>query len=220
MSLDKKESEPTNFIQWVGGAYYSIESYIKEAKKIGASRRVNRLPNNVVKGKSRIFLISDMQTEELRNKYREEYNRRLREAYVPKSKAGDKRYNSIKKPESMPRGEPMIFGYFTINSIVYITPPGTNVPEELKKRGVEAYDFQEGAFGYNDERGCGSLKVGGVYFISEDSMDKIKELAQSTVLESNNIHILTTPIPVRGMVRFRGIKEASEDITKKVDSIV
>ena len=53
-----------------------------------------------------------------------------------------------------------IFGYFTVRGITCIIEPGTNIPEELKKRGVKEWEYQGGEFGFNDERGCGSLAVG------------------------------------------------------------
>jgi hypothetical protein len=221
MTTPETKKIAANYMQWVGGSYYSIDSYVKEAKKMGASRRINYVPKNVIKGVSKVFLISDMPTEEQRDKYKQEYNRRLREAYVPKKdQDSKKKYNSIKKPEPMPRGEPVIFGYFTINSIVYITEAGMNVPEELKKLGVDTYEYQPGNFGFNDERGCGSLKVGGTYFLSEESMEKVKELASSTELESKSVHIFKTPIPAKDIKRFRGIKEIPTPKSMELETTV
>lgn len=225
MSFEKKTTEEpaANFMQWVGGSYYSIESYIKEIKKMGGSRRTNGVPRNIVKGVSKLFLISDMATEQDRQKYKEEYNRRLREVYNKRNKTekpseGEtKKYGSIKALGPMPRSKPVIFGYFTINSIVYITAPGINVPEELAKHGVEVYEYASGHFGFNDERGCGSLQVDGVYFISEENMEKVKELASSTILESKNVHIFEKPISADNIKRFRGIKEVSKELGEELE---
>jgi hypothetical protein len=209
----------TDFLQWVGGNFYSVESFKKEVKKMGASRRVSYVPKNIVVGKSKLFLISDMQSEEMREKYKAEYNRRLRESYIPKNQwIANKKYGSIKKQDPMPRDDPIIFGYFIINNIIYVTDSTHNLPEELGKLGVVNYTYQEGDFGFNDERGCGSLQVGGVYFISENDMEKVKQLASSVELESKNVHFFDVPISASGIRRFRGIKEVPQEKFKEIES--
>jgi len=148
----KKQIVPNDFMQWIGGSYYSVESFIKEAQKMGASRRINFMPNNVVVGVSKVFLISDMATEVDRQKYKDEVNRRFREAYrVTKDDPSQKYSTSQKEYGKLPRGTAVVFGYFTINDIIYVTGPGVNVPERLKELGVTEYKYLEGGFGFQDE---------------------------------------------------------------------
>ena len=211
---------------WVGGKFYSRESYIREALKMGASKKVaavsfekrknkdflcSHLPHGIEIGKSKVYLISDL-TEVQKKTYQDEIRKRNRVSHAVAAEVNKKLAEGEEPARPirtgfgpLPRGEPKIFGYFVVNSIVYIVAPGMDIPKELADRGVKAYTMVEGAFGSNDERGCGSLKFGATYLLSEDDMGKVKELAESAELNSTNIHIFETPIDYVGK-RFRGIQ--------------
>lgn len=104
---------------------------------------------------------------------------------------------------------PGIFAYFVVNGISFIITPGTNIPEELKKRGVTGWEYKEGGYGFGDERGCGSLAVGGTYLLSEEDMQKAGELAESTNVDGQIVE-LVNPIPLE-QKRIRGYKHVSGD---------
>jgi hypothetical protein len=206
-----------NYQMWVGGKFYSRESYITEAKKMGASKKVAYVPHGLVVGESKIYLISDM-TEAQKKAYQDEIRKRNRISHAVaaeanrKLKEGEEPVRPIRTGfGSLPRGEPVVFGYFIIRNIVYVVAPGMDVPKALSERGVNAYVMEVGDFGSNDERGCGSLKIGATYLLSEEDMEKVKDLASSAQLESTNIHIFDTPIPYVGK-RFRGIQETRMDV--------
>ena len=99
---------------------------------------------------------------------------------------------------------PAVFGYFTVMGIVMVVKPGTDLEEEFKKRGVEAYEADESAFGFGGERECGSLQEGGTYLISEEDMTKMSDLAESSQVKGQFIE-LESPIPIESD-RFRGYK--------------
>ena len=63
----------TNYEMWVGNKYYSRESYITEAKKMGASKKIGWIPHDLEIGRTRIYLISDM--TEVQNMYGNGYRR-------------------------------------------------------------------------------------------------------------------------------------------------
>jgi len=165
------EPEPQDLLMWVGGSYYTIESFIAEARKMGVCKRVPMLPRGVVAGKSRVFLAHDKSEAE--------------------KKLGVK-------------GKGRIFAYFIVRGISYVVKPGVNIPEELKARGVTEWEYVEGGFGFNDERGCGSLAIGGTYLLSEEDIEKCRDLADSGTLEGH-IHVLNPTIPL-SLKRFRGFK--------------
>jgi len=50
-----------DLIQWVGTCYYSLDSFIEEAKNLGCCRRISQVPD-IVPGMSRMFLIHDQET--------------------------------------------------------------------------------------------------------------------------------------------------------------
>lgn len=70
MSEEKKEIVPLDVIMWVGRRYYTIESFIEEAKRVGACKRIQGLPRDIKVGKSRVFLIHDTGEEEKKAKER------------------------------------------------------------------------------------------------------------------------------------------------------
>ena len=103
----------------------------------------------------------------------------------------------------------MIFAWFTVRGISYVVDAGVDVEESLKERGVTEWQLYEDDFGSADERGCGSLTIGGTYLLSEEDMEKCRDLAHSGTLEGR-IEVIEPPIPT-GLKRFRGFKAVSGD---------
>lgn len=197
-----------NYLMWIGNQHYSKESYIKEAKKFGASKKVGYVPHGLEVGKSKIYLISDM-TEEERVAYFKELADRHSKAYFKAKEDGKKK--TLKGYGLMPRGQANIFGYFTVNGIVFTVPEVFVDFEEATKRitYTEIYRLYEGEFGTNEERGCGSLKPYSLYLISERSMGDIIRLHNSPDLVSENVTIFDKPLPYMGK-HFRGVEEAKD----------
>lgn len=104
---------------------------------------------------------------------------------------------------------PGVFAYFTVQGISYVVKPGVDIPEALKERGVEKWEYVEGGFGFSDERGCGSLAIGGTYLLSEEDMEKCRDLANSTTL-SGRFNIID-PAVYLSIGRFRGYKHVIGD---------
>lgn len=202
--------EISDIVVWVGGAYYSRESFLKEARKMGACRRVARVPKGLKKGVSRIILISDMSVKD-REKYAEERKRRDAKRYRLWKDAGGARPASqygISVVGEMPRGKPQVFAWYIVRGITYVVSmPDEQIRKELEERGIDAYEYVGGKFGFNDERGCGSLDIGGTYLLSEEDLEKCKDLAESGLL-SGRINLITPPVIYEG-ARFRGTKTIS-----------
>jgi len=201
-----------DFLVWVGGASYSRESMVEEAQKMGVCRRIPFVPEGLVRGVSRIFLISDMSDED-RERYKGEIKRRDAVRYKQWKESGFKNISSH-VTGAMPRGTPTIFAYFLVRNITYVVAPGVDIPRRLKGLGVTEYQYVEGGFGFNDERDCGSLMVGGTYLLSEEDMEKVKELAQSGTLDGR-IVMLPTVYPYADK-RFRGIKAVNRKVGERL----
>ena len=199
------DEEVSDFLVWVGGASYSRESLIDEAKRMGVCRRLPFVPEGLIRGVSRVFLISDMSDDD-QKRYKEELKRRDAERYRQWKESG---FGQITTHAAgpMPRGTPTIFAYFLVRNITYVVAPEVDVPKRLKGLGVTEYEYVEGGFGFNDERKCGSLAIGGIYLLSEEDMERCKHLAESGTLEGR-IELLARPYPY-GDKRFRGIKAIS-----------
>lgn len=55
-----RETTIQDYLLWVGwGSYSTIKSFAAEANKMGVSRRISKIPRDLVLGKSRIFLAHD-----------------------------------------------------------------------------------------------------------------------------------------------------------------
>ena len=202
---------------WIGGKYYSRECFIAEATKFGASRKIGFVPRGLEIHKSKVYLISDL-TEEQRKTYQEEMKRRTNLSHTIATEKnrhlaeGEERARPVRTGFGpLPRGDPVVFGYFTVNAIIYVTMHILGIPISLAKLGVKPYYMDNGDFGTNDERGCGSLKDEGVYLISEDNIETIKMLYASPDVYSKEIHIFDKPIPYVGK-RFRGIRETDLEV--------
>jgi len=209
-----------DFLAWVGGASYSRESFIDEARRMGVCRRVPFVPTGIVKGVSRVFLVSDMSAED-RKRYKAELKRRDAIRYqqgkeqVARGVPPEEATSHVVGP--MPRGAPLIFAWFTIRNISYVVGPGVDIPKRLKELGVTEYEYIEGEFGFNDERECGSLMIGGTYLLSEESLERCKALASSSTLEGR-IRQLTPAYPYAGK-RFRGIKAFPRKLGDRLVSV-
>lgn len=199
-----------DFMVWIGGASYSRESFIAEARRMGVCHRTPFVPEKIVRGTSRVILISDM-TDSDRQRYKTELKRRDAERYRQSKESGIKKSHVV---GPMPRGTPTIFAYFTIRDVVYVVTPETDISKRFKKLGVSIYKYEERKFGFNNERESGSLEIGGVYLLGESSMERIERLTQSGSLDGD-ITVVSSPYPYAGK-RFRGIKTISQDMADRL----
>ena len=103
---------------------------------------------------------------------------------------------------------PALFGWFTLQNVVFVVAPGTELEREFKERGITTYELHEGNFGTQDERGCGSLSIGGIYLLGEEDMNKVRDLAKSSKLEGR-INVFEHPIPIKTANRSRGYQYVS-----------
>jgi hypothetical protein len=197
-----------NYLMWIGNQHYSRESYIEEATKFGASKKVGYIPHGLEIGKSKIYLISDM-TEQERIAYFEELKKRHSKAYFKAKEDGKKK--TLKGYGMMPRGQANIFGYFIVNAVVFVVPETFVELDNYKKemQYTELYTLKDGEFGTGDERGCGSLKPYSLYLISEHSMAEVAKLYNSPDLKSEYVTIFDKPLPFMGR-HFRGVEVAKE----------
>ena len=201
-----------DFLVWISGHFYSRESFIQEARRMGICPRVPYVPENVVLGNSRVLLISDMtdadkilHINELRRRGAERYKQLKESGFTAKS-------THISGP--MPRGVPTIFGYFTIQDIIMVTGLGIERSERHKKLGISEYGYHIGKFGFNGERASGSLQTGGIYLLGESSMQRIENLTHSGDVRGN-ISVLQKPFPYMDK-RFRGIKIISHNMANRL----
>jgi len=174
----KYQPEPQDYLMFVGESFYTKEKFIDEARRMGVCKRIPMLPRGIVKGKSRVFLASKQHL----------------------SVSSEIEENSSELSVSIME----IFAYFVVRGISYVVAPNVNLPKALEERGVTAYTYVEGGFGGLGERGCGSLAVEAMYLLSEEDMEKCRDLAQRGTLEGN-IVVLDEPIQT-SLRRFRGYR--------------
>jgi hypothetical protein len=178
--------KPLDLLMWVGGRYYTKESFIGEANKLGCCRRISRIPEKAKFGVSRVFLVTDVSEES-------------GEVRKIQHKRDVKKWRTFRVKK---RSVPEVFGYFTISKIIMVGGKGVNLPAELKRRGVEVYDVSNKAFG--EMRGCGFVVVGGVYLIDDIELARLKGLPVDSV--GGGLKLINPTIVAEGLKRFRGWK--------------
>jgi len=67
---DATPKQPLDVIMWVGGRFYTIESFVKEANRYGVCKKVNGIPADITIGKSRVFLVHDTSNKDKKAKKR------------------------------------------------------------------------------------------------------------------------------------------------------
>jgi hypothetical protein len=159
------EQKALDIIQCVGKGYYTYNSFIKEAKRYGACRRIAHIPREVEIGKSRCFLAFE-------------------------------------------EGEKLqVRAYFVINGIEFIVKKGVDLTKEMQERGVKPISVED--LTNEPERGCGFRHVGALYIVSEEDMEKLRDLAEKTDIQGH-IYEINPPIPFPER-RFRGFKYVDGD---------
>lgn len=164
---------PLDILIWVSDKQYTIESYIEEARRLGACRKFGgRLPVDIEVGESRVFL-----------------------AYPYKDP------NTKKAKKDRLNGQ--VFAYFTIKGILVVGNAHLlrEVDESIIQR-VEPQEVEEW-----QERGCGYLRVGGTYFVSEEDMRRLQRNAEGYL---GSIVPLEEPLPFK-KPRWRGFKYVDGD---------
>ena len=95
-----------------------------------------------------------------------------------------------------------VFAYYVVRGLAYVTRPDVDLDEELARRGVKPVRVEQARL--IPRRGCGYLQVGGFYLLSEEDMERVADLAASSMLEGR-ITLIRPPVPYHGGA-FRGIR--------------
>jgi len=183
--------KPLDLLMWIGGRYYTKESFIEEANRLGCCRRISRIPEKAKLGVSRVFLVSDV-------------SERTSEVKKIQHKRDIKKWRTFRVKK---RGVPEVFGYFTISRIIMVGCGGVDLPAELKRRGVEVYDVSNKAF--EEMRGCGFVVIGGMYLIDDVELARLKGLPIDSI--GGGLKLINPTIVVEGLKRFRGWRYVDGD---------
>ena len=202
----QEEEKPPDYLMWVGGKYYTIQSFIREAKEMGVSRRVPIIPD-IVFGKTRIFFISDV----------DENDPCVEIKTVSHKKSIDelKRYRTYRIKRKC-KQTPKVFGYFI--------PTGILVPGEVGKNLFEKYRDRlvlvpATAIYLVPLRGCGRLVIGAIYLVDGQTLKEIYEAlkmdpdqrVKDLMITGSTFQEINPPIQAQGVKRFRGLKRVDGD---------
>jgi hypothetical protein len=192
----------TDYLMWVGGSYYGISEFIEEAKRLGVSKRVSHFPGDVVLGRTRVFLAHDVGERV-----------RVGERTV---RRGKRKGQTVPVYEKKKLRGPVVFGFFVVTGREVILPPGAQLPEHLRDRGVTTISVARAAA--EVMRGCGHRSAFGLYLVSQvdpETMDEIveycKEADIKTDLRVEGGIVEMDPYRPCGLKRFRGFKMVNGD---------
>lgn len=110
---------------------------------------------------------------------------------------------SNKEKAAKKRGVPRIFGYFTIQSILVV-----GAKDIAEREGIKIQRVAEAEIGSFGKRGCGLLQIGGVYLVSDEDMKKLQKHAD---MAKGQLQLITPPVEVPELQRFRGYKYVDGD---------
>jgi len=200
MTLDN--FDPCKYLDammWVGEKYYTIESFLKEAYRYGACKRFGAkkgIPLDLGVEKSRIFLVHDVREEDKKNLHEWRKAKRRWKRAKENAETANELFEEPEpqKPELIPK----VFGYFTMHILVV----GAKKAQELVEQG-EIQVISASTASTFQKRGCGSLRLGGCYFVSSEDMEKIQAHAD---MAKGDIELIDPPISYPGFKRFRGFK--------------
>jgi len=173
MSKNENQKEtPLDLLMFVGGSHYTVESYVEEAHRMGACKRFGG------------HLPSDIDIG---------VSKIFLCHDISEEQVGKLKIDSTKSHEYS-----QVFAYFTINGILVVG----DAELIAEKEGINLQRIDEQEISMFDERGCGFLKIGGSYFVSEEDMKKLAAHADGV---SGSINVLEEPIIIH-YSRFRGYK--------------
>jgi len=147
-------------LMWVGEAYYSPQSFIKEALGMGVSKRIPFVPKELKLGETVVLLAHKKAI--IRQPTEEEMNNRYRFNELPATVPEGQTYEGFKVPDGqkwkvyvVSKEYPAIFYAFkptTIEMLVYESELTDEKKEELVKRGITAIPIPDGDVDHSDEK--------------------------------------------------------------------
>jgi len=197
----RTSDEKWDYLMWVGGKFYTVQSFIEEARRMGVCKRVPFFPKIKV-GETRIFLIHDIDEND--------QNVQVVQVKHKKPEKELKRYRSFRV---IKRGEviPKVFGYFIPSGIMVVGEDFKKIIDKLPDKTVI---ISASLAAKVEKRGCGFLTQGGIYLVDNKTMQEIFNIAQKECkegfLRGHELELIEPPIPAR-IPRFRGLRRVNGD---------
>ncbi len=236
-----------HFVQWVGGSYYTIESFIQEGKEIGVMRRVPYIPD-FAPMQTRVYLIHDVTEMVPGAVERIEHKKPVEEL---------KKFRSFRVYQ---RIHPVVFGYFVPVGIVFFDVSRIDTLDVLGRRyrvvfsqnidfyiqksskimipAVVIQDVKEKKESQKIfQRGCGlprgGKELGGIYLASFTAFYRALAFAKSISFEEarkklmDELRLVEPPpdiVELKKWVRvkyqrIRALKEISDEIVRRIDEL-
>jgi hypothetical protein len=195
------QKEKLDYLMWVGGKFYTIQSFIEEARRMGVCRRVPVIPR-IIAGETRIFLIHDV----------DETDPNI-EVKTVKHKKADRDLKKYRSFTVKRKGEvtPKIFGYFVPSGLMVV---GEDFKKIMSKLPDKTVIVSSSLASRVEKRGCGFLATGGIYLVDPKTMQMIFDIAHKECkegfLRGSELQLIDPPIPVK-IPRFRGLKRVNGD---------
>ena len=195
-----------DYLSWVGGRYYTIQSFIRECQTMGVSRRIPIVPE-LEFGKTRIFFVSDV----------DENEPCIEIKVVKHKKSVDelKRFRTFRVKKKC-KPTPKVFGYFVPTGIMIPGKARRVIPEKYKDRIVE---IPVEAINAVQLRGCGRLVVGAIYLVDGLTLQEVyralrtdpKLSVKELIVQGSTFKTIDPFIPAPGLMKFRGLKRVNGD---------
>lgn len=191
-------SGSSDYLMWVGTKNYpTVASFVEEASRMGACKRVPGVPADLKIGVTRVFLAHD----------------------EGESPTKEERATGVRSKGS-------IFGFFPVMAIrLVLDDPEKIAQYQEKLKGLELQVLSTDAARAEPERGCGYLVAGAVYLVSvigSQSMDQVWEMAEplaGATEVQGGIITFRNPIPILHIARFRGTMRIEPGLVPPLDDL-
>lgn len=195
-----------DYLSWVGGRYYTIQSFVKECQTMGVSRRIPVVPE-LEFGKTRIFFASDV----------DEGDPCVEIRVVKHKKSVDelKRFRTFRVKKKC-KPTPKVFGYFV--------PTGIMIPGKARRAILDKYkdriiEIPIEAVSSVPLRGCGRLVVGALYLVDGLTLQEIYKIlgtdpdvkVKELMVLGSTFKTIDPPVLALGLKRFRGLMRVDGD---------
>jgi hypothetical protein len=189
-----------DYLSWVGGRYYTIQSFIKECQTMGVSRRIPVVPE-LEFGKSRIFFVSDVDEGDPCVE--------IRVVKHKKSPGELKRFRTFRVKKKC-KPTPKVFGYFVPTAIMVPGATRRAINEKYRDKIVEIpVEAVDGV----QLRGCGKLVIGAIYLVDGLTLQEIYRALRTDpdlrvrelIVGGSTFRVIDPPVPAPGLKRFRGL---------------
>jgi hypothetical protein len=192
----------SDFLMFVGSSFYTVASFVEEARRLGVSKRIASIPAGMSMGQSRVFLAAEGPKGHIPCPHCHDKNGKLKKGLL-----SGWRCENCKSTGHVRQN--VIFGYFIPTRIDLIVrdDEAAAMRQEIIDKQINVVKLADAQ--REPARGCGHRQPGAVYAVSDPEdwdalVEKAAQVHRAADIEGG-IAVFRRPVPYHGK-HFLGIK--------------